>query len=297
MGGWTGIGFGLPGVDSIPKLTGENPYPMLNWVAPNFFATVGTRIVAGRTFVPGDSGHAVVLNETMAKTLWPGQDPIGKCVFPFGGKGDCSYVVGVVANAHRFHILEDPSMNYYVPASDGTTLILRVDPARRSAIAARARSEMQALMPSFETIAVGRLSDRLDRELRPWRLGASLFVVFGLLAVLVAAIGVYSVIAYAMSQRTREMGVRVALGAQLKDVVRLVVGEGIRIVAAGAAIGVVVALALGKLVESLLYGVKSSDPLVLGAAALVLILVGAAAALVPAWRAARTDPVTALRSD
>lgn len=297
MGSWTGVAFALPGVDTIPRLSGDNPYPMLNWVAPEFFATVGMRIVAGRTFTPSDSGHAIVVNETMARTLWPGQDPIGKCAFPFGRKATCSYVVGVAANAHRMRIIEDASMNYFVPQTDGMTLILRVDPDRRATIMTRMRRELQSQLPTAATVTVGRLSDRLDRELRPWRLGASIFLAFGLLAVLVAAIGVYSVIAYAVSQRTREMGVRVALGARLIDVVRLVVGEGVRVVAAGVLIGVGASLALGKLVATLLYGVTPRDPLVLGAAALALLVIGGVAALWPALRAAKTDPITALRAE
>jgi predicted permease len=296
MGGWTAAGLSVPGLDSLPRLSGDNPFPMMNRVAPNYFVTVGMRIVAGRTFVQSDSGHAVVVNETMARTVWPGREPLGQCIRPYGEKL-CWYVVGVVQDAHRFSIIEDPSMNYFLPATDGTSLVLRVDPRRSAAITTRMRKEMRAMLPWSDAIQVGRLAGKIDRELRPWRLGASLFVAFGIFAVLVAAIGVYSVIAYAMSQRTREMGIRVALGAQVADVLRLVAGEGLRVVAVGALIGVGVTLALGKLVASMLYGVTPRDPFVIGAAACTLLLVGLVATMLPAWRAARVDPIKALRTE
>jgi ABC-type antimicrobial peptide transport system permease subunit len=137
----------------------------------------------------------------------------------------------------------------------------------------------------------------VDQQLRPWRLGAALFTVFGALALAVAAVGVYSVIAYSVSQRTHEMGVRIALGARAADVLRLVVREGARVLLIGIALGVGTALAAGKLIASLLYGVTPRDPVVMVFAALVLIAVGVVASLVPAWRAARADPLVALRAD
>jgi putative ABC transport system permease protein len=137
----------------------------------------------------------------------------------------------------------------------------------------------------------------LEPELRPWRLGATLFTAMGLLALAVAAVGVYSVIAYAMSQRTSEMGIRIALGARLGDIARLVVADGLRTVTVGIVVGVVAALMLSQLVASLLYGVSPRDPLVVAVAAITLALIGLGASVIPAIRAARVDPVTALRAD
>lgn len=297
MSGWTHFQIALPDRDSIPRISGDNPGPATNYVSPSYFATVGMRIVAGRGFTANDSGHVFVVNETMAKTFWPGESALGKCVMLGGKKFGCSYVIGVVSNAHRRRMIEDASMNFYLPARTGTTLVLRVDPRRWTGVAVRVRQELKTLLPSAESFTVQRMTEALDRELRPWRLGASIFVTFGLLALLVAAIGVYSVIAYAVSQRTHEMGVRVALGAQLMDVLRLVVGEGFRVVAIGALLGVGAAFALGKLVASLLYGVTPRDPVVMVGAAVTLVVVGVVASLLPAWRAARVDPVTALRAE
>jgi ABC-type antimicrobial peptide transport system permease subunit len=137
----------------------------------------------------------------------------------------------------------------------------------------------------------------LEPEMRPWRLGATLFTAMGILALLVAAVGVYSVIAYSVSQRAHEMGVRIALGARLGDIARLVIGEGLRTVAMGIAAGIALALAAGKLIASLLYGISPRDPSVMIGAAVILALIGIAASVIPALRAARVEPATALRVD
>jgi ABC-type antimicrobial peptide transport system permease subunit len=145
--------------------------------------------------------------------------------------------------------------------------------------------------------ATAILAENLERQYRPWRIGASLFTAFGLLALLVAAIGMYSSIAYAVTQRSHELGVRMALGARAAEIGKLVIGSGLRIAGAGIALGIVVALALSRLIESLLYDTKARDPLVLGGVAAVLLLVAIVAAALPAWRAARLDPVRALRAE
>jgi len=141
------------------------------------------------------------------------------------------------------------------------------------------------------------MAQSLEPQFRPWRLGARLFLALGILALVVAAIGVYSVVAYSVSQRTREMGIRIALGARTADVLSLVVGEGARTVAIGVLVGVLVSLAAGRLVATLLYGITAHDPAVLAGAAVVLMLVGMTASMVPSVRAAKVDPVVALRSD
>jgi ABC-type antimicrobial peptide transport system permease subunit len=132
---------------------------------------------------------------------------------------------------------------------------------------------------------------------RPWRLGATLFSVFGCLALLVAILGIYSTISYGVSQRWHEFGVRLALGARGAQVVRLVVGEGLRLLLAGVMVGVILSLAAARLIASMLYGVRPSDPASLAIVITALIGIGVLAALVPAWRAARVDPVTALRAE
>jgi ABC-type antimicrobial peptide transport system permease subunit len=160
-----------------------------------------------------------------------------------------------------------------------------------------ARRATRERLPKVDVLRVENMSQVLEPELRPWRLGASLFSVLGVLAAVVAAIGVYSVISYGVSQRTHEMGVRIALGARLADILGLVAGEGLRVVVVGIAIGVGSAVAMGRLVSSLLYGVSTRDPLVLAGVCVLLTVMGLSASLIPAVRAARIDPVRALRAD
>jgi ABC-type antimicrobial peptide transport system permease subunit len=146
--------------------------------------------------------------------------------------------------------------------------------------------------PQMRTFA-----ESLDPQYRPWRVGASLFTAFGLLALIFAGIGVYSAIAYSVTQRTHELGVRLALGAQRMDVGRLVVGSGVRLVAIGVGAGILLAMAMSRLVDALLYGTDSRDPVVLVSVAGILLVIALIAASVPAWRATRLDPVKALRSE
>jgi ABC-type antimicrobial peptide transport system permease subunit len=160
-----------------------------------------------------------------------------------------------------------------------------------------ARMATLRVLPGLDELRVTSMPQVLEPQLRPWKLGATLFALMGVLAVIVAAVGVYSVISYAVSQRTHEMGLRIALGAQVADILRLIVGEGLRIIAVGIAIGLGLAFALGRLVASLLYGLSAHDTLVFASSAALLALVGALASLVPALRVARIDPGKALRAE
>jgi len=208
-------------------------------------------------------------------------------------------VVGVAENARSASILEDPTLQFFIPLdleAAARSIVLRVDRGRMADVAVTARDEMNRRFDPRQ-VEVERFSERLAPQLRPWRLGAQLFTAFGLLALLVTAVGIYSVMAYTVSQRTHEMGVRIALGARLNDVLRLEMGEGLGVILLGSAIGIGIALALGKLVASLLYGVTPRDPIAMTAAVLVLLTVGVSACLVPALRAARVDPVRALSAD
>jgi ABC-type antimicrobial peptide transport system permease subunit len=159
------------------------------------------------------------------------------------------------------------------------------------------RREMQALIPDMPYVAVQPFQNLLAWELQPWRLGATMFSLFGALALVIAAVGLYSVVAYSVSQRTHEIGVRMALGAQRPDVVRLVVVDGVRVVAVGVLLGALGALAAGRWAEPLLYKTSPRDPAIFTAVAATLVAVAVLASLLPALRAAHVDPAVALRTE
>jgi ABC-type antimicrobial peptide transport system permease subunit len=167
----------------------------------------------------------------------------------------------------------------------------------RKAADAIVRSELRRLVPNADAVTFNPMSKYLEPELRPWPLGATLFAVFGLLALAVSTVGVYGVVAYSFSQRTHELGVRTALGANVGDTYKLVLGEALRLTVIGVTIGVLLALALGLLIASQLYSTSAKDPFVIAIVASVLLTAGIAASLLPAWRATRADPMVALRTE
>ncbi len=296
----------LPGIDSVLKL-GPFGGPTLDYVSPGYFATLGVPLLGGRTFTDADREGAepvVVVNRTMADDYWPKGDALGSCFMLERRDARCRRIVGIVGDARIMHMIEPPAPHFYVPLAQGVSaprtpgvILIRTAPGAQAAVEPAA---MQALIAAFGPSArpiVRPMAAAFAGELRPWRLGAALFSVFGLLALLVAAVGIYSTMAYTVSQRTHEIGVRLALGARRAHVARLVVGQGVRVVAVGVLLGVGVALAMGRLVASLLYATTPHDPAVLAATALVLLLASVVACFVPAWRAARVDPMEALRGE
>ena len=295
--GWSnGMWVHVPGRDSIPRLPSGGPY--YQQVTPGYFAAVGTR-VRGRGLTSADRGLSVaVVNETMARLFWPGENPIGKCFVP-GDAKICTEVIGVVPDARRFNAVEDASMTFYVPFSGNsdqyiTALVVRTRGEPEEWIG-QVRSTIQETGPNLPFVQIAPLADLLAPSIRPWRLGTTMFAGFALLALVLSAVGLYGVLAYVVTQRTHEMGVRVAMGAQGWDVKRLMISQGVRIAAVGAALGALGGLVAGRVLSALLYGVSPRDPLVLFAAVLVPIVVAAVASYLPARRASRVDPVVALR--
>jgi predicted permease len=297
----------VPGLDSLPKLPGGGPY--VSAVAPDYFATVGTRIVRGRAFEPTDrpDGERVaIVSETMANALWPGKDAIGECVIIGPDPTSCARIVGIAQDAHRRQIREEPAMQYYVPLGQswpsgtrhfGGRVLLARPQGDASALIPALRRALHTLDPSLQTVEIQLLQNRIDPEIRPWQLGATMFGIFGALALIVAAVGLYSVVAYAVTQRTHEFGVRMALGARSGDILRLVVRQGTTTAVIGTAIGMALALAGARFLQPLLFETSARNPVILTTAACVLVLVAIAASLIPAWRAKRVDPVVALRAD
>jgi predicted permease len=288
----------VAGIDSAHKLGNIT----LQTGTPELFATMGTRIVRGRGFTNADVANApyvMVVNELMAKKLWPNQDAIGKCVRVEADTLPCRTVVGIAENVYR-GTFSEPEMHFYMPTDqyNPQRSIVFVRTVGKGAESAEAiRRALQPLMPGVSYVTVSPMSQIIAGPMRSWRLGATMFAVFGALALVLAAIGLYSVIAYNVTQRTHEMGVRVALGAQRGDVVRLIVREGLLIVLPGVALGAVVALVAGKWVGPMLFDVSPKDPLVISAVVVTLIAVAMVASWAPARRAARVDPNVALRAD
>jgi ABC-type antimicrobial peptide transport system permease subunit len=271
------------------------------------------RIVRGRGFTEADgqdSARVTVVGQTFARLVWPGEDPIGKCLYVGDDQTTCVQVVGVASNARISELVEGRVLQYYLPVAgvntgaandiinvDGMTdLLIRTRSPARDAAAAVQRA-LQGSEPNLPYVLVESLEESVAPLQRSWRMGATMFSAFGLLALAIAAVGVFGVTAYTVSQRTREIGVRIALGAQPGGVVRLVLRQGLRAAAAGAAVGLVGALVLGRAVASLLYGVTPADPLVFGAVTAVLLAVAVLAAWLPARRAARVDPIIALQAE
>jgi ABC-type antimicrobial peptide transport system permease subunit len=236
----------------------------------------------------------------MARVLWPGQDALGKCMHLNADTVPCTSVVGVAEDAVHDPLADQP-LRYYLPMDQfpnegGSYLALRLrgNPAE---MAEPVRRALQAVMPGQQYVTTQPVSDLLDAQRRSWRAGAAMFVAFGVLALVVAAVGLYGVIAYDVGQRMHELGVRIALGAQGSDVVRLVVARGVRLAVAGIAVGSALAIGAARWIEPLLFQQSATDPAVYGVVALMLIAVAAAACSAPAARALRADPNTVLRAE
>ncbi len=295
----------LPNGDTLPHPRGDFVGTM-NVVSPEFFDAAGMHVVRGRTFSAADGPDAtrvMIVNETMARVTWPNENPLGKCLVP--GKGAaCATVVGVVSDARRLNIIEPHSMVYYIPTTQpppgwppAQVLVVRANAGQSERVAVEVQRVLASTIPGMDGLNVDRMSDVLDVQLRPWKLGAILFTAFGLLALVVAGVGVYSLVAFAVTQRTNEIGIRIALGARASEIMDLVVGDGLRVVGIGIVLGIVAALLLGRLVQSLLFGVSATDPSSMIAATVTLCVITGVACAVPALRASRVDPVVALRSE
>lgn len=273
----------------------------LSAVSPEYFRTMGTRIVRGRGIEELDGPNAplvAVISESMAATLWPGKNPVGQCIGVGRLPDPCTFVVGVAEDIKAHGLDKEPVMYYYLPAAqyhpEFTRLLVRAR-GDASGSTETVRRALQREMPGASYVTVTPFSDVIGGETRSWRLGATVFTAFGGLALVIAAIGLYSVIMYNVAQRTHELAVRTALGAHRSDVVRLVVLEGFRLGVAGVMIGGAMALAAGHWVEPLLFQESPRDALVFALVAGALVLVTAIASWLPAHRAARIEPLTALR--
>jgi predicted permease len=301
--GWNGV-LEIPGKPAPANR--RDAMSFFNRVSTQYFETMGTRVVAGREFGVTDQGGSVqvaIINETVAKRFFDGVNPIGQ---PFrtdmGPGGPKTFeVIGVVQDAKYRSLREDPTPTVYVAERQtdepafSLTYMVHVDgvPADMVPSIRAALLEVDGRI-SFSAFPFSRqLNGSLTRE----RMLATLSGFFGVLAMLLALVGIYGIMAYSVARRRNEIGIRLALGADRGEVLRMVLFEVTRLLALGVAAGVIIALAAGRLVTSFLYGLSAGDPQTLLIAVGGVLLVGLAAGAVPAWRAARLDPVTALREE
>jgi predicted permease len=292
-------GLHVAGIDTVSRLGQFD----LNGVSPDYFRTMGTRIIAGRAIGPEDlpnAPKAAVVSEAMGKVLWPGKNPIGQCMKVSADTMPCTYVVGIAENIKEQSLAADSGYFYYLSSAqfhptDGGVLVRTRGEAAKYQEAVR--RELQKVMPGASYVTITPLEEIVGSQTRSWHLGATMFVAFGVLALALAAIGLYSVIAYNVAQRTHELGVRRALGAQSADVVRLVVTDGLRLAGVGVVIGIAAALWGGKWVKPLLFNVSPKDPWVFVIVATTLVAVALAASWIPALRASRVDANVALRTE
>ena len=268
-------------------------------ISEDYFKTLDIPIVAGREFQRTDDENAApvaVINETMAAKYWPGKDPIGQRLKV---RNKWLQIVGVAKVINYENKTEQPKTFFYVPMrqnfSKNSALLVRTreTPAALSGALAR---EMHALDPNLAPTAPFRVQEQVDRKGYTQRLAATLVGIFGAMALFLAAIGLYAVMSYSVSQSTRELGMRIALGADARDILRLVLSRGLRLTVAGIFIGGVAALLLTRLMGDVLYKVSPRDPIAFFSALSILVVVALLACLLPARRATRIDPVRALRA-
>ena len=293
-------------IEGVPPRPPEErvEYP-IETVSPGYFATVGMTLVRGRGFTEADHAdapRAVVINETLARTGWPDQDPIGRRLRPGGEQSTAPWmtVVGVIRDAHRTEVTRAIRPEVYTSALQGpprTQMLLVRTTGEPTAIVPSIRRELQALDPQLPMFGVTTLERELTLTLNQPRFQAVLFAGFAGVALLLATIGIYGVTSHAVGQRTHEVGIRMAMGAARRDVLRLIFIQHLRPALAGLAAGVVGAMFLSRFLRSLLYGVSATDPTTFVLVAGVLFAVAVAACWVPARRATRVDPLVALRTE
>jgi len=310
-GGFQIVEFSVPGGASGPKTGALDVTAVMQGGGtvsveggPDYLGTVGTPLLEGRDFTTRDrpgAPPAIIVNEAFAKREWPHASALGQCVkIGSATDGTCYTVVGVAAEAKYANLEERGRAAFFTPIARDLSmkrqLLIRTtgDP---STIIPAVRKALVGIEPNLPYLDLQTLTDLLRPELQPRRLGASMFGAFGLMALLLTAIGLYGVVSFAVAQRTREVGLRMALGAQRRSVLLLVLRHGIRLTAVGLLIGIAGAVGGARLISHLLYGVTPADAGTFAGVALVLAATAVVATLIPARRATRVDPVVALRSE
>jgi putative ABC transport system permease protein len=290
-----------------PPLPGQVRLVDFRTVSPGYFRTMSIPILAGRDVAWSDTNtteQAIVVSETAARTFWPKGDAIGKRVMRGTPNRPTPWltVVGIVADVRQVDLIRTPRPAMYVPASQdqGTTAVLRDFVVRTSgdpaALAPSIRSVVWGIDSTLPISRVQTMEQAKATVTATQQFNLMLVIAFAGLALLLASSGLYGVTAYSVSQRTRELGIRVALGARGGTLLRLVLAQGVRLTLIGLAIGTAAALALTRVMEALLFGIGARDPMTFAGVGVLLLGVSLVASLVPAYRATRVDPVVALRT-
>jgi predicted permease len=295
-------------VEGRPAERGENvPSAMVASSGPDYFKTMATPIVQGREFTEQDgekSEQVAVVNETFVRRLMPEVQSTAEAVgkrFSFAGpSGPFRRIVGVAKDGKYFNIAEDPRPFVWRPLSQSYSsngILIARTKGNPDALIASVRSEVQGLDANLPLFDVKTLTDHMKLALFAPKVAATVLGVFGLVALMLSAIGVYGITSYAVAQRTHEIGIRLALGAQLGDVLRLVLKHGLKLTVIGAVIGLLGAYLATRAISSVLYGVSATDPLTFGFVSVLLIGVALIACYVPARRATKVEPLVALRNE
>jgi putative ABC transport system permease protein len=273
-------------------------------VSPDYFRVMGVAVLRGRMFDDRntkDGPIGVLINETMARTIWPGENPIGKRVFGYPVQSDWVPVIGVVADMKNMGLTEEATPEFYFNYNRGNAGILRnmtlavrsrIDPA---SLTSAVRHEVQAVDPGQPIFNVQTMQAVLDSTFSYQRLNMMLFGMLAALSLVFAVMGIYGVMSYNVTQHRCEIGIRMALGAQASDILKMIVGRGMLLTALGIAFGFAGSLVLTRLMASMLFGVTATDPLTFALITALLASVALVACLVPAWRATKVDPMIALR--
>ncbi len=281
----------------------EEPIAYFIRVSPDYFRALGTRLRSGRYFTAADSAdapHVVLINETLARDFFPGEDPIGKRLnVGTEQEPDWNQIVGVIGDVKYNGLADEAQPALYLPVAQGPSwslaLIIKTEAADPLSLASAARFEISQLDPELPIAQISTMEQRLATAVAQPRFRTLLIALFAAVALILACVGIYGVMSYSVMQRTHEIGVRMALGAQAGDVLKMVIGQGLTVAATGVVIGLAASFVLTRLMSSLLFGVKATDPATFITTALLLALTALMACYIPARRATKVDPMAALR--
>ena len=288
--------------DYHPGPNDPQPHADTVYATPDYFATMRIPLLRGRTYTQAEmlmqdsvqKSSVVVIDEALAKRFWPGKDAVGKQL-GWDNNGPWATIIGVVGTVRNSNLATESKGTIYFPSYySGMTLVVRTVSDPRP-LAGAIREQVQSLDPSQAVYEVKTMSERVAESVEQQRFAATLLALFAALALVLAAVGLYSVMAYIITQRTHEIGIRMAIGAQPEDVLQFILGGGAKLILVGLCVGIAGAFALAQLMRSLLFGISAIDPLTFIAAAILLTLVALLACYIPARRAMRVDPLVALR--